>query len=131
MLHEIMGVCKFPIYCGCTLEHYARLYSTATGWPTSDFDMLALGERVFNLQRCINVREGITRKDDMIPFGLTQPATTGSAKGVAVTNYEAMLDEYYKLREWSRNGIPKTDKLKSLGLHMCIEPMLSYLEKEG
>ena len=126
MLHDIMGVCKFPVYCGCTLKMYAKLYSTATGWQMSDFDMLTLGERVFNLQRCINIREGSTRKDDLIPFGLTQPVTTGSAKGVAVTNYDAMLDDYYKLRGWNKNGIPSTSKLEKLELGMCVKPLLPH-----
>lgn len=128
ILYDIMGVCKFPIYCGATLDHYARLYSSATGWKMSDFDMLTLGERVFNLQRCINVREGITRKDDIIPFGLTQPATTGPAKGVAVTNYETMLDHYYQLRGWNKKGIPTRSRLEQLDLNMCLEPLLPYLK---
>jgi aldehyde:ferredoxin oxidoreductase len=131
ILQDVLGVCRFPVYCGCTLEHYARLYSTATGWTTSDFEMLALGERVFNLQRCINVREGITRKDDIIPFGLTQPATTGSAKGVAVSNYERMLDDYYELRGWKKNGIPRKDTLERLGLGMCVDEMVSHFSEAG
>ena len=62
MLHDIMGICKFPVYCGCTSKMYTKLYSTATGLQMSDFDMLTLGERIFNLQRCINIREGIGRR---------------------------------------------------------------------
>ncbi|MGD0424848.1 MAG: aldehyde ferredoxin oxidoreductase family protein [Candidatus Bathyarchaeia archaeon] len=124
ILYDTLGVCKFPVYCGFTLEQLAKLYSTATGWKLSDFDMLNLGERVFNLQRCFNVREGISRKDDMIPFGLTQPATTGPAKGVAVVNYESMLNDYYELRGWDINGIPTKNKLVELDLKMCVQPSL-------
>ena len=122
ILYDTLGVCKFPVYCGFTLEQLAKLYSMATEWKLSDFDMLTLGERVFNLQRCFNVREGISRKDDMIPFGLTQPATTGPAKGVAVFNYESMLNDDYELRGWDSNGIPTKIKLGELDLRMCVQP---------
>ncbi len=58
----------------------------------------------------------------MIPFGLTQPATTGPAKGVAVFNYESMLNDDYELRGWDSNEIPTEIKLGELGLRMCVQP---------
>jgi aldehyde:ferredoxin oxidoreductase len=50
-----------------------------------------------------------------------QPATSGSTKGVGITNYEAMLDEFYKLEEWSKDGVPSPDKLRRLGLDDVAE----------
>ena len=63
-----------------------------------------IGERVYNLQRMINVREGIGRVDDQLPERARKMPEFGPYSSVAeceIKNYEQMLDEYYKARGWS------------------------------
>ena len=78
------------------------------------------GERVYNLQKMFNVREGITRKDDYLPkrvhkipeFGMYSAATESEIK-----NYQQMLEEYYEARGWNQEtGLPTKEKLQQLGL---------------
>jgi len=66
-----------------------------------------------------NVREGISRKDDTLPPRIMEEeAPIGPAKGLKITQeiLDKMLDEYYTLRGWDKNGIPTQDKLKELGI---------------
>ena len=113
---DALVICKFHQYVNLGPDKYAKLLSLATGWKIDGWELLKIGDRIFNLARAFNVREGIRRKDDMLPPRIMQPATTGSTKGVGITNYEEMLNEFYKLEEWSENGVPKPEKLKRLGL---------------
>lgn len=126
---DILGTCKFPQFAGHTLDLYARLLSAATGWEISDKELLKLGERVNNLHRCFNIREGMRRSDDMIPPGLKQPHATGTTKGIAVTNYEQMLDDYYDLRGWDKGtGIPRRRTLDELGLSDVADELAKHVE---
>jgi aldehyde:ferredoxin oxidoreductase len=61
-------------------------------------------------------RAGFSRKDDNLPQRLTQtPAPTGPAKGL-VCHLDEMLDEYYRVRGWTPEGIPTQARLKALDL---------------
>lgn len=120
IMPDILGVCKFFMYAGITLEHYAKLLSALTGWQIAGKDLLKIGERVNNLQRLFNIREGISKKDDLIhervksipKFGLYHEENR-----CAIKDYERMLEEYYLARGWDQEtGIPKLDKLRELGL---------------
>jgi aldehyde:ferredoxin oxidoreductase len=97
----------------------AKLFSAATGWNTTEDDMKLIGERIWNLIRMYNLREGLTRKDDTIPDRISKdPIAEGKAKGHVVTreDFEKMLDEYYQLRGWDKEGRPTEQKLAQLGL---------------
>jgi aldehyde:ferredoxin oxidoreductase len=78
-----------------------------------------IGERVYNLERAFNCREGVSRKDDALPHRIShQPIPDGPSKGMQTPpdEFNAMLDEYYRLRGWDSNGIPTREKLTVLGL---------------
>jgi len=100
-------------------ENIARLASAATGWKLSVDDMKVIGERIWNLVRMFNVREGFTRKDDTIPYRIANdPLKGGKADGHVVKpeDFNKMLDEYYRLRGWDKEGRPTKEKLKELKL---------------
>jgi aldehyde:ferredoxin oxidoreductase len=97
-------------------HHVSDLFSAATGFHIDAKELLKAGERIWNLQRLFNVREGISRKDDTLPARmLKESQTKGSAKG-QIVELEPMLDEYYKLRGWDNMGIPTKRKLEKLGI---------------
>ncbi|OPY29687.1 MAG: Tungsten-containing aldehyde ferredoxin oxidoreductase [Methanocella sp. PtaU1.Bin125] len=110
--------CLFTII-GYSVEpgHYARHLSAITGFDYDAARLLETGERIWNLQRAFNARQGFTRRDDRLPHRLTgEPAPSGPAKG-SVVHLEPMLDEYYAARGWDlRLGWPTAEKLRSLGL---------------
>ncbi len=120
VMPDVLGVCKFFMYAGLTLGNYAKILSALTGWKIEDKDLLQIGERVNNLQRLFNIREGFSKKDDNIPdrvknlpsFGIYQ-----KEERCAITRYDEMLEEYYIARGWDLiTGKPKAEKLAELGL---------------
>ena len=102
------------------LQDLAKLYSAVTGLDVTAQELEAAGERIINLAKLINVREGLTRDDDTLPWKvLNQPVTEdGPAKGAVVTQdeLELMLDDYYQSRGWTVEGVPSAAKLQELGL---------------
>ena len=77
----------------------------------------AIGERIYNLQRCYDAIHGITRADDRLPERFArEPSPTGNARG-QIIDTGPMLGEYYALRGWdSATGWPTADTLHRLGL---------------
>ena len=71
-----------------------------------------MGERIFNLERIINVREGIDRHADTLPYRMSNEIFPGSSfKQIPLRR---MLTRYYKIREWDVNGIPSLKKIHQL-----------------
>jgi len=97
----------------------ATLFSAGTGRTYTPQEALLIGERIWNVGRLFNVREGFGRAEDMPPaafFG--RPLKNGRAAGVTATRaaYEQALSEYYALRGWDEQGVPTREKLEALGL---------------
>ena len=85
-----------------------------------------VGERMFNLERAFNIREGLGRKDDYLPERIrTEGLHTRKAEGEGqtVARHDEFLDKYYALRGWSHEGVPTAAKLKELGLDAAAEDM--------
>jgi len=120
VLPDILNTCKFFMYAGITLGNLAELLSASTGWNITGRDLLKVGERVLNLQRLFNMREGLSRKDDMLPERIKQQPAFGfyeKEDQCAIKDFEGMLDEYYAARRWDiKTGMPSKEKLRELGL---------------
>jgi len=119
---DSLVVCRFTSERGFGLflgEPYARMVQAVTGWEMSGEELERIGERVVNLERLFNVREGVRRKDDVLPGRVMhEPIPEGPSAGMHCPPDElnAMLDEYYRLRGWSSDGVPTPEKLAALGL---------------
>jgi aldehyde:ferredoxin oxidoreductase len=96
---------------------YAKALTAATGIEFTHQDLLRTGERILNLERSFNVREGARRKDDTLPKRFVlEPLLSGGSKGKVVP-IEEMIDDYYEARGWEKDtGIPSREKLYELGL---------------
>ena len=120
-LFDAIGGCKFM---GMVLssEDWASLLSKLLGYEITKEDFAKIGERLYNLARIYNVREGITRADDTLPPRLLEdPLPEGPAKGMTV-NLDPLLDAYYDYRGWDKEtGKPTKEKLKELGLDWTIK----------
>jgi len=119
---DSLGLCKLE---GIALKpllpkHFQRMFVAATGWKVSVDELKQIGERIWNVERLFNVREGKRKEDDLPPPRLLNEAiSTGPAQGERLDKYEyeQLLAEYYLLRGWdSETGIPTTDKLRELKL---------------
>jgi len=119
-LIDSTGICFFASFA-LTFREIGDMLTTATGLPLEDATTLkTIGERVYNLTRLFNVREGIKRKDDSLPRRfLEEPMPEGPAKG-SVVELSKMLDEYYTLRGWDENGVPKVETLRRLNLDLIL-----------
>lgn len=114
---ESLVMCKFSLYGNVRANHVLDLINLTTGWDMDLKEMLQIGERGFNLKRMINVRLGVTAKDDTLPKRLlTEPTMEGGAQG-RIPPLDPMLKEYYFERGWDENGIPTELTLKKLGLY--------------
>jgi aldehyde:ferredoxin oxidoreductase len=119
VVEDSLVVCKFA---GWALgnDFYSRMATAISGYDFNITKLLEIGERVYNLERLFNIREGFTRKDDTLaPRFLNEPLKEGFSKDKVVP-LENMLDEYYTVRNWDKNGIPKLEHIKNLGIEFQI-----------
>jgi aldehyde:ferredoxin oxidoreductase len=96
----------------------SEVMAAVTGYDFTP-QLLEIGSRIYTLERMILSREGIRRKDDMMPERIFKEAVpSGPIKGKYLTEemYGEMLDEYYNERGWDGDGVPLEDTLDRLGL---------------
>lgn len=121
---DSLGICTWPwtlfIFHDVSKAH--QFFQAVTG---KDWDMpymLKISERIRNLERMFDVRQGLTRADDTLPKKFFDtPLTKGKYEGAVLdkVKFEQMKDEYYELRGWDKNGIPTKEKLTELGLNVA------------
>ena len=118
-VYDTIGMCKFSRSLFWLEDEMLEGIEAVTGIKMGVDWIMTIGERIYNLQKLFNVREGFGRKDDYLPYRVTHdPISNGVSKGHYVTEEELqkMLDEYYMARGWSKEGIPTKMHLKRLGL---------------
>lgn len=120
-LVDSLIVCKFSrgTYYKA-LEDMAKLYSLVTGFEVTPEEMRLAGERINNVARLFNIREGLGRKDDTLPYKVMNLPVPdeGPSKGAYVSQKELnfLLDDYYETRGWNKEGVPTKEKLKELSM---------------
>ena len=106
------------------LDDMAKLYSLVTGFEMTPDELKLAGERINNVGRLFNIREGLGRKDDTLPYKVMHLPIPdeGPSKGAYVTQAELdlLLDDYYEARGWTKEGVPTVEKLKELGMDDLI-----------
>jgi aldehyde:ferredoxin oxidoreductase len=122
-ISDATGVCK-NTYNNMEVLDWdgtAQLLQATTGWDLSGEQVRRVGERIVNLERLFNAREGINRRDDSLPQRfLSEPLPEGSGPSTgSILELEPMLDEYYRARGWTaETGLPTEEKLEELGLKL-------------
>ncbi len=118
---DCAGTCKF-MGMALAAEDWVDMIANCVGWEFSVSDFRRVGERVYNLARAFNVREGATRLDDTLPKRLLEePLPEGASEGHMVRRLDESLDVYYSLRGWDKKtGKPTPEKLKELNLDYVI-----------
>lgn len=112
---------------GIAAQNTADLMEAVTGMHYTPEDILAVGERINNLARAFNVREGFTRADDTLPERLmNDPIPGGVSKGhfISREDLKLMLDDYYAARGWDKEtGAPTRKTLTSLNLGYAADAL--------
>lgn len=101
------------------IPEMVEMLNSATGFSYTPESYLMTGERIWNMTRLFNTREGMTTFNDILPARFYQEeAPEGDPRGQKINfeNFEEAKAEYYKLRGWDREGIPTKEKLESLSL---------------
>ncbi len=107
-------VCRFTSFAW-SVDDYAELTSAVTGLELDGRGLLRVGERIWNMERLFNIREGFTRQDDALPQRFSVPLPEGNSRD-RVVHLDEMLPEYYRLRGWDEDGRPTDEKTRSLGI---------------
>jgi len=124
---DALGLCS-----RATLSTYAilpkdmaNMYEAATGIAMTEEELTESARRVINLERFFNMREGVRREADTLPWRLMhEPMERPGGAGYSVNSPEEMkemLDRYYELREWDETGLPKKETVLKYGLDEIIE----------
>jgi aldehyde:ferredoxin oxidoreductase len=112
---DASGLCIFTSFAWTVADIQPQIQAACEGDWSMD-KLAVVGERIWNMEKLFNLQAGLTKKDDDLPKRLkTEPAKTGPAKGL-VNGIDKMLPEYYDLRGWDAEGIPKAETLQRLGL---------------
>jgi aldehyde:ferredoxin oxidoreductase len=119
---DSLVICRFIAERGVGTplnEDMVHMVNSVTGWNLQLEDLEKIGERIYNLEHLINIRRGFRREDVTLPYRvMNEPIPDGPAKGRYCTraDLDSMLDQYFRLRGWDRNGVPTDEKLIELGL---------------
>jgi aldehyde:ferredoxin oxidoreductase len=100
-------------------EIMADLFENSTGISMNTEKLHQASERILNLERVFNIREGLKKEDDTLPRRMfDEEIPSGPSKGRKVSEdaFNKLLEEYYELHGWDSNGVPRTETMSSLGL---------------
>jgi len=135
-----LGVCnRHVVNRFYSLKTFAELYSAATGIEKTDQDLREAADRIWSLQKALNVREGFDRDNDTYPDKWFEPFMDSKDKQKKMTDYfksreitpdelNRYLNDYYDERGWDvRRGIPTRQKLADQGLEEIARDMADLL----
>ncbi len=119
-LRDSLGACSFASSWYRDELHYRHFINAITGIELSEEAFMQTGERIFNLEKLLNYREGFRREDDLLPERFFKDAyTSGPQKGVVLQRDEftTFMDDYYTQRGWNPETTkPEAEKIAELGL---------------
>jgi aldehyde:ferredoxin oxidoreductase len=120
-----LGVCNFAAapYTAIPLNALSEAVEAITGWNTSLYELMELGERTITMARMFNIREGLSKKDDYIPERLYETLEAGTPREKRITreDFAKTLKLYYGAMGWDpETGVPTEGRLSFLGLDWLI-----------
>ncbi|MGY5853298.1 MAG: aldehyde ferredoxin oxidoreductase family protein [Candidatus Thorarchaeota archaeon] len=111
---DAMVVCRFTNFAW-SVDDYADMTAACTGLPIDGKKLLEIGDRIYNLERLFNHREGLTAEDDRLPPRFSKPLPEGNSRN-RISLVDEMLPEFYRLRGWDKDGVPTNERLTKLGI---------------
>ena len=119
---DALGLCAFTTTAayGIDEEKAAKMFEYKTGIETTPEEIMQAGKRIVTLERSFNVREGLSRKDDVLPRRMMEE-NAGDLEGeeprISREKLDYMLDRYYELHGWDpEDGKPTGETLEDLEL---------------
>jgi aldehyde:ferredoxin oxidoreductase len=130
---ECLGICQFPYGIGINGQCLIDLINVGTNLNFTKAELDLIGERIWNMNRLFAIANGIDRKLDYLPSKFSSKGLKhGPGKGNKITleMQDKMLDEYYQLRGWDKNGIPTIKKIQDLGIMDELDLYKKYMSEE-
>jgi aldehyde:ferredoxin oxidoreductase len=96
-----------------------ELVDAVTGWNSTMWELMKVGERCQNLTRVFNIREGLRKEDDHLPKRFFTPISSGPIKGTRINrnNFLQARETYYSMMGWEKtSGVPTLGKLQELDI---------------
>jgi aldehyde:ferredoxin oxidoreductase len=120
-LFDSMIICKFGARnaFGNSVDNMVPLLKASSGMDVDGKKLREIAKRIWTLERMYNVREGFSKKDDMLPERFyTEKIDEGPSKDQILDKAEfiAELEDYYAARGWDKEGVPTKETIQSLGL---------------
>lgn len=117
-LWNSLVVCRFM---GFSFSDMVESLNAATGWDMEIEEAARTAERIFNLQRLVNMKFGATKEDDRLPKRIFESVEEGPLAGKKIPDLEPVLCEYYMGRGWDSKGVPTAKTLQRLGIDELME----------
>jgi aldehyde:ferredoxin oxidoreductase len=108
-------LCRF-LQFAVGVDTFARMLNLVTGLDFSEEEIIAIGKRIYTLERLFNTRAGFGRKDDTLPPRLLNEELEEGASRNRLVKLDEMLDQYYRLRGWDAEGVPGEQTVAQLGI---------------
>jgi aldehyde:ferredoxin oxidoreductase len=114
---DALIICRFSqVGKAVNVTNHVEWLNLITNWAMDIPEYMQVGERLFNLKRMYNVRLGVSRKDDFLPYRFMTLNREGEDLTNQLPHMGKLLSDYYAYRKWSEDGIPMPEKLEELGL---------------
>jgi aldehyde:ferredoxin oxidoreductase len=111
-VHNGIGCCMFIPW---SRDQIIELIRVITGWETNLWELIKAGERCVTMARAFNMREGMTRADDVLPARMAEPhvSKTINEKPIEPEALDAAITAFYSMMGWD----PETGKPTEAKLH--------------
>ena len=95
---DSLAMCKFILFGGVKPSDLVRWLNYVTGWDMNLEEFMKAGERIYNLKRLYNVREGVSRKDDTLPPRILVHKRGEGGSADTLPPLGELLSQYYEVR---------------------------------
>jgi len=116
-----LGLCKFLFFARVTHKMLCQWIKGLTGWELTSTNLMEVGDRLYNLKRSYNVLLGVDHREDMVAPRILQNLRPQEPLAAGEKLFRDMRREYYAFRGWDEKGIPRREKLLSLGLEKAAQ----------
>lgn len=122
-VYNHMGMCMFVPW---SRDQMVDLVRTTTGWQTTVYELLKAAERGLTIARVFNMREGMTRADDVLPPRMQHYHVSGQVNEEPIDPevlYEN-VSTFYGMMGWdAETGAPSLAKLQELDIEWVSKKM--------
>lgn len=131
---DTLGCCLFafaPVRA-FTMTDLVEIVNAATGWESSLWELMKLGERRYNMTRVFNLREGFTSEDDWLPERFFTGLENGpmANRPIDKGKFRDAIKLFYEMSNWDpETSVPRSAKLIELDLKWIADVLPDWIEK--